>query len=269
MAEIDGNFNEVGNEDYVAHEYSELLPQRADDEQSNQEKQREEPQVTSVNGRESNVRDAVCAESVSQSTSLESGDPQPVTFETDNHRQLQQRAPVLNICPHSEQTPYEGFLVLLFVTVKWISADTAAYSVVMIPNSNQQLMEEICQQESESCKDRRLSFLLDNTEMRDFLTLYLGSDQHITVSFQMENQQQENFVGQELGCKQFDGLQIRSQSESRLPSKGAKASFYVRYRGREGVPCQVQGKITITIELHHTVVNGPAKNMNLLFSISN
>lgn len=89
QAESDGNFNEAGNEDYVAHEYSELLPQRADDEQSNQEKQREEPQVTSVNGRESNVRDAVCAESVSQSTSLESGDPQPVTFETDN-----QKAPV-------------------------------------------------------------------------------------------------------------------------------------------------------------------------------
>lgn len=67
-------------------------------------------------------------------------------------------------------------------------------------------MEEICEQESESYKDRRLSFLLDNTEMRDFLTLYLGSHQHITVSFQMENQQQENFVGQELGCKQFVSL---------------------------------------------------------------
>ena len=67
-------------------------------------------------------------------------------------------------------------------------------------------MQEISQQESESSKDRRLSFLLDNTEMKDFLTLYLGSDQHITVCFQMENQQVENFVGQELGCKQFVSL---------------------------------------------------------------
>lgn len=46
--------------------------------------------MTSVyNGRES-VSLAVCAESVSQSTSLEGDDPQP----TDNHRHLQQREPV-------------------------------------------------------------------------------------------------------------------------------------------------------------------------------
>ena len=69
-------------------------------------------------------------------------------------------------------------------------------------------MEEICQQESESYKDRRVSFLLDNTEMRDFVTLFLGSHQRIKVSFQMENQQQENFVGRELGCKQFVSLMV-------------------------------------------------------------
>ncbi|XP_015772381.1 PREDICTED: uncharacterized protein LOC107350648 [Acropora digitifera] len=172
-----------------------------------------------------------------------------------------------DICQHSVQTPYPGFSVLVFMFVKWISERREEFKVFLIPNSNQQLMEEICEQESQSYKDRRLSFLLDNTEMRDFLTFYLGSHQHIRVSFQMENQQQENFVGLELGCKQVDGLQIRSQSESRLPSRGAKATFLVQYRGREGVPCQVQGKIKLTVESLQD--NGPAKHMNLLFCISN
>lgn len=71
-------------------------------------------------------------------------------------------------------------------------------------------MEEICQQESQSHKDKRLSFLLDNTEMKDFFTLYLGSGQQITVCFQIEDQQQEDFVAQELGCKQFVSLLVKS-----------------------------------------------------------
>lgn len=200
MAEGDGNFVDVRGEDYVAHEYSESLPQRADDEESNQEKQTEEPQLTSVNGRENNVSVLVCAESVSQSTSLEGGDPQP----TDNHRHLQQREPVTNVCQHCVQTPYQGFLVLVFVFVKWLREDIAVYEVYMIPNSNQQ-----------------------------------------------------------------DGYQIRSLSESRLPSKGAKATFYVRYQGRSRVLCQAQGKITLTVESCQPAVNGPAKRMDLLFSISN
>lgn len=218
--------------------------------------------MTSVNGRESNFSLAVCAESVSQSTSLEDGDPQP----TDNHRQ---REPVTNICQQSVQTPYPGFLVLVFVFVKWLCEDRAVYEVYMIPNSNQQLMDQICQQESQSNKDRRLSFFMDNKEMRDFLTLNLESGQQITVCFKIENQQQENFVGRQEGCKQFDGYQIRSLSESRLPSKGAKATFYVRYRGRNRVLSQAQGKITLTVESCQPVVNGPAKRMDLLFSISN
>lgn len=265
MAEGDGNFVDVRGEDYVAYEYSESLPQRADDEESNQEKQTEEPQLTSVNGRENNVSVLVCAESVSQSTSLEGGDPQP----TDNHRHLQQREPVTNVCQHCVQTPYQGFLVLVFVFVKWLREDIAVYEVYMIPNSNQQLMEQICQQESQSNKDRQLSFFMDNMEMRDFLTLNLESGQQITVCFKIENQQQEHFVGQQEGCKQFDGYQIRSLSESRLPSKGAKATFYVRYQGRSRVLCQAQGKITLTVESCQPAVNGPAKHMDLLFSISN
>ncbi|XP_074621510.1 uncharacterized protein LOC141880011 isoform X2 [Acropora palmata] len=168
---------------------------------SNQESQTEEPQVTSVNRRESNACVAViCDESSSQSFSL-GGDPQTQPVATDTftcrHR-FQRRVPETNICQHSVQTPYPGFSVLVFVFVKWISERIEVFKVFMIPNRNQQLMEKICQQESESNKDRRLSFLLDNKEMRDFVTLYLGSHQHIKVSFQMENQQQENFVGLEL-----------------------------------------------------------------------
>ena len=73
-----------------------------------------------------------------------------------------------------------------------------------------QLMEEIVQQESQSYKDRQLSFFVDNMEMKDFLTFYLESGQQITVCFEIENQQQENFVGQEEGCKQFVSLRIKS-----------------------------------------------------------
>ena len=50
--------------------------------------------MASVSEQESNVRVAVCAESVSQSTSLEGGDPRPQLFETDNRYQLQERTPV-------------------------------------------------------------------------------------------------------------------------------------------------------------------------------
>ena len=82
------------------------LPQRADDEESNQEKLTEEPQVTSVNGRESNVRVAVCAESMSQSASLEGGDPQP----TDNHRHLQQREPVTSTQEFVKVITYFGLV---------------------------------------------------------------------------------------------------------------------------------------------------------------
>ncbi|XP_067041713.1 uncharacterized protein [Acropora muricata] len=275
MAENEGNVKVGVCEDDVGLEYSEttqsIPPNIAKaDEESNQESQTEEPQVTSDNGRESNGCVAViCAESSSQSFSL-GGDPQPQPVATDTYtcrHRFQRRVAETNICQHSVQTPYPGFSVLIFMFVKWISERREEFKVFLIPNSNQQLMEEICQQESESYKDRRVSFLLDNTEMRDFVTLFLGSHQRIKVSFQMENQQQENFVGRELGCKQFDGLQIRSQSESRLPSRGAKATFLIQYRGREGVPCQVQGKIKLTVESLQD--NGPANHMNLLFCISN
>ena len=69
-------------------------------------------------------------------------------------------------------------------------------------------MEQICLQESQSDKDRRLSFFMDNMEMRDFLTLNLESGQQITVCFKIENQQQENFVGQQDGCKQFVSFMV-------------------------------------------------------------
>ena len=77
-------------------------------------------------------------------------------------------------------------------------------------------MEQICQQESHSNKDRRLSFFMDNMEMRDFLTLNLESGQQITVCFKIENQQQEHFVGQQEGCNQFVSLMaFNSQSHFR------------------------------------------------------
>ena len=77
-------------EDDVRMEYSEttesMPPNIAKaDAESNQESQTEEPQVTSVNGRESNACvTVICAESSSQSFSL-GGDPQPQPVDTDTY----------------------------------------------------------------------------------------------------------------------------------------------------------------------------------------
>ena len=44
-------------------------------------------------------------------------------------------------CQQSVQMPYQGFLVLVFVFVKWISDDIAVYNLFMIPNSNQRVCQ--------------------------------------------------------------------------------------------------------------------------------
>ena len=98
-----GNFDEEVCEDRVGIEYSETSesrPTKADD-NDNQEKQTEEPQVVSINGREINDRPAVmCAESSSQTTSLEGGDPQPLVVDayTCNRHDIHQKSPVTSKC---------------------------------------------------------------------------------------------------------------------------------------------------------------------------
>lgn len=79
---------------------SSSLPPRVDDnEKSNREEHTEKPQVTSLNERESYLLgDVMCAEALPQSTSLEGGDPQPQTFETDNRNHLQPRPPDTSKC---------------------------------------------------------------------------------------------------------------------------------------------------------------------------
>ena len=103
QAESHGNFDEEVCGDHVDIEYSETSesqpPKACDNE--NQEKQTEEPQVVSMNRRESNGRVAVmCAESSSQSSSLEGGDPQPQAVDTYscNRHHINQRAPVTSKC---------------------------------------------------------------------------------------------------------------------------------------------------------------------------
>ena len=108
-------------EDDVGLEYSEttqsIPPNIAKaDEESNQESQTEEPQVTSDNGRESNGCVAViCAESSSQSFSL-GGDPQPQPVATDTYtcrHRFQRRVAETSKYLYEEVIAYLG---LVFVT---------------------------------------------------------------------------------------------------------------------------------------------------------
>ena len=61
-----------------------------------------------------------------------------------------------DICQQSVQTPYPGFLVLVFVFVKWLCEDRAVYEVYMIPNSNQQVCQHFV---ILLCKVRLLLFI--------------------------------------------------------------------------------------------------------------
>lgn len=86
------------------------------DAESNQESQTEEPQVTYVNGRESNACVAViCDESSSQSVSL-GRDPQPQPVATDTYtcrHRFQRRVPETSKYLYEEVIAYFG---LVFVT---------------------------------------------------------------------------------------------------------------------------------------------------------
>ena len=61
-----------------------------------------------------------------------------------------------DVCQHCVQTPYQGFLVLVFVFVKWLREDIAVYEVYMIPNSNQQVCQHFF---ILLCKGRLLLFI--------------------------------------------------------------------------------------------------------------
>jgi len=114
------------------------MPPRAnDDEDSHLEKETEDPQVVSVNETERDVRAAVLRVEASNERSppdLDQNDVAPLQQALENHLQLRQRTPTTNFCYQAVQTPFPGFMVLIFLLTKKLPGENIAlYRLYIIP----------------------------------------------------------------------------------------------------------------------------------------
>lgn len=163
------------------------------------------------------------------------------------------RIPVQNSCELSVQVPCPGKTVKLFLFEKTHQErDEKWYILYMIPEEKYEVYASICA----SYKDegtsqqgyitRQIPFAVENARSQEFFTLYV--QEQVTVSFEIENQLQQNLVAQDARPEYvFRVPNICCESESRV-APGAKSHFRVEYVGGPGKTCQEHGKITLTVD---------------------
>ncbi|XP_068702755.1 uncharacterized protein [Montipora foliosa] len=178
---------------------------------------------------------------------------------------LIKKTPSLNSCHLFVQTPSTGLMIRMFLFERsFPERREKHFTLYIIPAEDCQAYKEIHQQNTQRGNSRQIPFAVNNSRSKEFHTCFLENEQQITVSFDIENQYQQNFVAMDDDDRRqfvFRGLTIRSESQNRL-EKGAKSTFRVQCIGEPGALCQEQGVITLTINSHSSMIT------KLFFSIS-
>ncbi|KAK2553342.1 hypothetical protein P5673_025314 [Acropora cervicornis] len=132
--------DDFGDEEvYDAHDVQRRrMPLRAnDDEDSHLDKEIEDPQLVSVHETERDVRAAVLRVESSNERSpqdLDQNDVAPQQQALEVHHQLREKTPTTDFCHQSVQTPFPGFMVLIFLLMKKLPRENIAlYRLYIIP----------------------------------------------------------------------------------------------------------------------------------------
>ncbi|XP_068718168.1 uncharacterized protein [Montipora capricornis] len=209
-----------------------------------------------------------CLLGLSDSTSLAeynfSGSEQQVE-DLKTEAPQKEKTPSSNCCHLFVQTSWIGLTIRMFLFERSFPGRREKhFTLYMIPAEDCKAYEEIHQQNIQRGNSRQIPFAVNNSQSEEFHTCFLENEDQITVSFEIENQHQQNFVAMDDDDRRefvFRGLTIRSESQNRL-EKGAKSTFRVQCIGEPGALCQEQGVITLTINSHSSMIT------KLFFSIS-
>ncbi|PFX20002.1 uncharacterized protein LOC111337442 [Stylophora pistillata] len=165
-----------------------------------------------------------------------------------------EKIPVIHVCHHSVQYPLPGLTVVLFLFERTHQErKEKLFILYMIPEKERQVYDTIRQSyvdegTRQGYSTRQISFCVNNGRSQDFHTAFVR--EQIRISFQIEDQQQENFVtpvdarGRDFVVRVAN---IKCESNNRV-APGAKSHFRVQYVGDSEDPCQEQGKITLAID---------------------
>lgn len=188
------------------------------------------------------LEDEICSNSTTASLPTVSSEPQ------------RKKIPVLHVCDHSVQHPSPGLTVVLFLFERsHQERKEKLFILYMIPEKEQQVYETIFQSyENEGTEQgystRQISFCVNNGKSQDFHSVFVH--EQIRISFEIEDQQQQNFVSSEDARRRefvFRVANIECESKNRV-APGAKSHFRLQYVGESENPCQEQGKITLAID---------------------